>query len=192
MKIYQIQIVLTRLKPKIWRRLIVPSDLMLADFHKIIQTSMGWTNSHLHQFIKNRTFYTERMPDDYSWDEMNNVDYKKIKISDLLKKEKEEIVYEYDFGDGWKHDVLLEKILPDDEKLKYPVCLAGEMNCPPEDCGGRRGYSDLLEILKHPDHEEYDSYIEWLGGVFDPEHFNKEAVNEMLMTEDYGCIELDD
>jgi hypothetical protein len=192
MKIYQIQIVLTRLKPKIWRRLIVPSDLMLADFHKIIQTSMGWTNSHLHQFIKNRTFYTERMPDDHSWDEMNNVDYKKIKISDLLKKEKEEIVYEYDFGDGWKHDVLLEKILPDDEKLEYPVCLSGEMNCPPEDCGGIRGYSDLLEILKHPDHEEYDSYIEWLGGVFDPEHFDKDVVNEMLMTEDYGCIELDD
>jgi len=192
MKIYQIQIALTRFKPKIWRRLLIPSDLLLSDFHKIIQSSMGWTNSHLHQFIKNQIFYTERMPDDDTWEEMNNVDYVKTKISDLLKKEKDKIVYEYDFGDGWEHDVLLEKILPFDEKLKYPVCLAGKMNCPPEDCGGVWGYSDLLEILKNPKHEEYDSYIEWLGGAFDPEHFDKEAINEILLTEDYGCIELFD
>ena len=140
-KTYQIQIALKGFKPKIWRRLLIQSDLLLADFHKIIQTSMGWTNSHLHQFIKNQTFYTVRMPGDDTWDEMDNVDYKKMKISDLLKKEKEKIVYEYDFGDSWEHDVLLEKILPVDEKLKYPVCLTGEMNCPQEDCGGVCGYS---------------------------------------------------
>lgn len=191
-KTYQIQIALKGFKPKIWRRLLIQSDLLLADFHKIIQTSMGWTNSHLHQFIKNQTFYTERMPGDVTWDEMDNVDYKKMKISDLLKKEKEKIVYEYDFGDSWEHDVLLEKILSVDEKLKYPVCLTGKMNCPPEDCGGIWGYSNMLEILKQPDHEEYDSYIEWLGGVFHPERFDKDEVNEMLRTKDYGCIELDD
>ncbi len=79
---------------------MIPPDLLLPDFHKIIQASTGWTNSHLHQFIKNRTFYTEIMPDDDLWNEINNVDYKKIKISDLLKKEKEKIIYEYDFGDS--------------------------------------------------------------------------------------------
>lgn len=143
---------------------------------------MGWTNSHLHQFIKNRTFYTERMLDDDTWGEMDNVDYKKMKISDLLKKEKEKIVYEYDFGDGWEHDVLLEKILPGDDKFKSPVCLAGKMACPPEDCGGVWGYADLLKILKNPKHEEYDSYMEWLGGEFDPEYFDKDEVNKMLRT----------
>ena len=192
MKIYQIRIELTRIKPKIWRRLLIPSDLLLSDFHKIIQTSMGWTNSHLHQFIKSRTFYTERVQGDNTWGELNNVDYKKLKISFLLKKEKGKIVYEYDFGDGWEHIALLEKILPFDEKLKYPVCLAGEMNCPPDDCGGVDGYSDLVEILKNPKHKEYESYIEWLGGVFDPKHFDKKLVNEMLQTEDFRCIELDD
>jgi hypothetical protein len=180
MKIYQIQIALTRFKPKIWRRLLIPSDLLLSDFHFIIQISMGWENSHLHQFIKDRTFYTKRMPGDDTWGEMNNVDYKKIKISDLLKKEKEKIVYEYDFGDSWEHDVLLEKILPDNEKLTFPVCLEGKMACPPEDCGGIWGYSDMLEILKQPNHEEYDNIIEWLGEEFDPEHFNIEAVNKIL------------
>ncbi len=63
-KTYQIQIALKDFRPKIWRRLLVPSDLLLSDFHKIIQTSMGWTNSHLHQFIKNRTFYSARLYDD--------------------------------------------------------------------------------------------------------------------------------
>ena len=122
------------------------------------------------------------MPDDDTWGEMDNVDYKKMKISDLLKKEKEKIVYEFDFGDGWEHDVLLEKILPGDEKFKFPICLAGKMACPPEDCGGVWGYADLLEILKNPKHEEYDSYMEWLGGEFDPEYFDKDEVNKMLRT----------
>ena len=90
-KIYQIQIALKGFKPKIWRRILIPSDLLLSDFHKIIQTTMGWTKSHLHQFIKNRIYYTVRIQDDDFWDEMDNVDYKKMKIriSDLLKAEKE-------------------------------------------------------------------------------------------------------
>lgn len=188
-KIYQIQIALKGFKPKIWRRLLIPSDLLLSDLHKIIQTSMGWTNSHLHQFNKNRTFYTVRMEGDDFWEEMDNVDYKSIKISDLLKKEKEKIIYEYDFGDGWEHDIILEKLLPIDDKINYPVCLKGKMNCPPEDCGGVWGYSGMLEILKQPDHEEYESYIEWLGDEFDPEYFNKDEVNELLKEKDYGYFE---
>ncbi|HDJ33549.1 MAG TPA: plasmid pRiA4b ORF-3 family protein [Bacteroidetes bacterium] len=188
-KIYQIQIALKGIKPKIWRRLLVPSDLLLSDFHKVIQTSMGWTNSHLHQFIKDNTFYSARMQDDDFWDEMDNVDYKNMKLSDLLKKEKEKMVYEYDFGDGWEHDIILEKILPVDKNTKYPVCLAGKMSCPPEDCGGVWGYADMLEILKDPDHEEYETYVEWLGGEFDPEYFDKDLVNQLLMEEEYGCRE---
>ncbi len=188
-KTYQIQIALKGFSPKIWRRILVPSDLLLSDFHKVIQTTMGWTNSHLHQFIKNRTFYAKRMPDDYTWEEMDNVDYKKIKISDLLKKEKEKIIYEYDFGDSWEHEIIVEKILPFDEKNKYPVCLTGKNNCPPEDCGGVWGYSDLLEILKHPDNEEYEEYLEWTGEDFDPKYFDKDKINKMLRTKDFGCFE---
>lgn len=190
--IYQIQIALTGFRPKIWRRVLVPSDLLLSDFHKVIQTTMGWTNSHLHQFIKNRIFYTVKYPGDLTWGEMNQIDYrkKKLRISDLLKAEKEKIIYEYDFGDGWNHDIILEKILADDDKANYPVCLSGKMNCPPEDCGGVWGYADMLEILKQPDHEEYDSYIEWLGGEFDPEYFNIDEVNKLLRKKGYGCMEL--
>ena len=121
-KTYQIKISLRGSKPKIWRLILVPSDLLLSDFHKIIQTTMGWTNSHLHQFIKNRTFYSRRMADDDFWGEMDNVDYLKIKISDLLKKEKDRIIYEYDIGDSWEHDISLVKIEPNKDSGNIPVC----------------------------------------------------------------------
>jgi hypothetical protein len=179
-EIFQIQIALKDFKPKIWRRILIPSDVLLSDFHMIIQISMGWTNSHLHQFIKNRTYYSMRMVEDDLWEDMGSVDYEKMKISDLLKKEEEKIVYEYDFGDSWEHDIILEKILPIDTDLKYPICLTGKMNCPPEDCGGVWGYAGMLKVLKDPNHEEYESYMEWLDEDFDPEYFNKNEVNEML------------
>jgi len=187
-QIYQIQIALKDFKPKIWRRLLIPADTLLSDLHKIIQTSMGWTNSHLHQFIKDRTYYTVKVKDDYTWDEMDNVDYKRMKISDLLKTEKQKIKYEYDFGDGWEHDVILEKILVRDEKIKYPICIAGKMSCPPEDCGGSWGYADMLEILKNPAHPEYKEFVDWLDEDFDPEYFDKEEVNESLMAKNFGCF----
>ena len=192
-KVYQIQISLLGIKPKIWRRMLIQSDMLLSDFHKVIQTTMGWTNSHLHQFIKNEIHYSERIPEDMSWDETGNVDYLNMKLSDLLEKEEERILYEYDLGDGWKHDIILEKILPGEEnELGKPICLAGKMNCPPEDCGGIRGYSDMLEILKNHDHAEYESFIEWSGGKFNPAYFNIKKVNKLLRSKEYGCITLDD
>ncbi len=121
------------------------------------------------------------MEDDDFWEMSDNVDYKGIKVSDLLKKEKDKIVYEYDFGDGWQHDVILEKILPVDKKIKYPVCVKGKMNCPPEDCGGIWGYYELLEILANPKHPEYNGWFEWMGEEkFDPEYFDLEEVNGLL------------
>ena len=185
--IYQVKIVLIGSKPKIWRTLLVPSDLLLPDFHEIIQTAMGWENEHLHHFIKDNTFYTVKMKGDPFWDDLNNVDHKSIPISKLLTNEKETIIYEYDFGDQWEHDITLEKILPVDDKIKYPVCLKGKMNCPPEDCGGVWGYLDMLEIIEDPDHPEHENFIEWIGGEFDPKYFDKEKVNEMLKTKNYGC-----
>lgn len=180
MKTFQTQIAMARYRPKIWRRLLIRSDLLLSDFHRAIQITMGWENCHLHQFIKNNTFYTEHLDDDFGWGDMNNVDYKDLRISDLLEKEKDKIDYEYDFGDSWHHDVILEKILPVDVTMKYPACTDGKLACPPEDCGGIWGYANLLKILKHPDHKEYEEYLEWIGGKFDPEHFDKDAVNKLL------------
>ncbi len=187
-KIYQIQIALKRSKPKIWRRVLIPSDLLLSDFHMVIQITMGWTNTHLHQFVKDRIFYSVRMPDDDFWNEMNSVDYKGMNVSSLLKKEKDSIVYEYDFGDGWEHQITLEKILPPDTAVSYPVCIGGKRSCPPEDVGGIWGYEEMLEILKNPDHEEFESYMDWLNEEFDPAHFDLVAVNNLLKKKNYGAF----
>jgi len=88
--------------------------------------------------------------------------------------------YLYDFGDSWKHEILVESIEVPQTQLRYPVCLAGERSCPPEDCGGPYGYADFLEAIREPDHREHDEMLAWVGGAFDPEAFDLAAVNRKL------------
>lgn len=189
-KIYQIQIALQGFKPTIWRRILVSSDTLLSELHIIIQVTMGWYNSHLHQFILGRTLYVDASDNDELWDDLGQTDYKGVRLDDVLKKEKDHIVYEYDFGDGWMHDIILEKILPPDANQTLPYCLAGSMNCPPEDCGGVAGYSEYLKIRFNPKHEDHESVVEWLGEDFDPEYFNLDEINENLIDDDEG-LDLD-
>jgi hypothetical protein len=174
-QIYQVQIVLKNSKPKIWRRVLVKSDVLLADFHIIIQVLMGWTDSHLHQFEKNETCYA---PKEFELEESK--DYRKVRLNTLLKQVKEKILYEYDFGDSWIHEIILEKLLPFSALEKLPVCTGGKGNCPPEDCGGVWGYADLLEIISNPGHKEYPDMMEWIGEGFDPEYFDIDEINKML------------
>jgi hypothetical protein len=182
-KIYQIQIVLKGAKPKIWRRILVNSDILLVDLHKIIQTTMGWTNSHLHVFSDGIEEYAPK-----EFEVEDTKDSRIIRLDKILNSEKSKITYEYDFGDGWEHTLILEKILPPGSQVQTPKCIAGKRNCSPEDCGGIWGYSNMLEVLKQPEHEEYESYIEWLGGEYDPEYFNKDEINTLLEKKDFGCI----
>ncbi|MBN2050380.1 MAG: plasmid pRiA4b ORF-3 family protein [Spirochaetales bacterium] len=174
-KVYQLKISIKSIKPAIWREFIVPSTILLPDLHEVIQIVMGWTNSHLHQFIINGDFYSE--PDEEAM--MKYIDYTDIALRQVVSKEKETFVYEYDFGDGWEHTITVEKILPD-SPLKHPLCLAGKRNCPPEDCGGPFGYMDLLRIISDPKNKEYKEMIEWLGSGFDPEYFDPDEINQML------------
>lgn len=127
-------------------------------------------------------------PDEYN--ELPYTDYRKIKLNKLLKNINDHIVYEYDFGDGWEHEIVLEEVLNKENPQIYPLCIDGKNACPPEDCGGIGGYQNLLTILSNPAHQEYDEWIEWLGGEFDPKVINIEKVNEMLHLEDYGVISL--
>ena len=171
--IYQIKISLIGVKPPIWRTVLVPSNLGLGPFHGVIQVAMGWTDSHLHQFIANQVFYG--IPDDDF--ELEMEDETKYKLSQLLKKEKDTITYEYDFGDSWEHKILLEKIFPFDTKTVLPVCIKGKRACPPEDCGGIWGYEELLETISNPKHPDHEDMLKWLGGELDPEEFDLEEIN---------------
>ena len=180
---YQLKITLNHIKPVIWRRFIVDSNIKLPDLHKVIQTVMGWTNSHLHQFVKDKKFYSEPEEDSHS----KYIDYRKIRLNQIVSNEKESFLYEYDFGDGWEHKIILEKILKN-HKQKYPTCVDGKRNCPPEDCGGPFGYENLLDALTNSKHEDHKEMMEWIGGGFDTEYFDIEEINEMLKEKDYGCI----
>jgi hypothetical protein len=169
-KIYQLKITLKYIRPPIWRRVEVPDDVTLDELHLILQAAMGWTNSHLHQFRVGKIYYGEPSIDEFS--DLNLKDESKARLNKVLSRPKQKMIYEYDFGDGWEHEILLEKILPRDSTAKYPRCLGGARACPPEDCGGTGGYVNFLEAISDPDHEEHDEYLDWIGGEFDPEKFD--------------------
>jgi hypothetical protein len=178
--IYQFKITLLGSKPPIWRRIQV-ADCTLDKLHEHIQTSMGWTNSHLHQFeIGGKRYGDPDLLDD-GFDDFECIDSTRTKISKLVPKtgKRFRFKYEYDFGDGWEHEVVFEGFPKKEPGTKYPICLEGERACPPEDVGGIYGFYDFLEALADPKHEQHDDYIEW-GGDFDAEKFDaKQATMEM-------------
>ena len=177
--IYQIKVTLRDSKPSIWRRIQVPSDINLGKLHRILQVVMGWYDSHLHQFIVGGTYYGEPDPD-YRTMGTDMRDEKRVKLNQIVRGEKSRFRYEYDFGDSWEHELLVEKILPPEPRGRYPICLKGKGACPPEDVGGVWGYGDFLEAIKDPKHPEHNDMLEWIGGEFDPEAFDLDEVNEAL------------
>ncbi len=182
--LHQLKISLKWSRPAIWRRVVVPADMTLDQLHDVIQIAMGWTNSHLHEFIGDGGrfdggAFREPGPD---LDELDDdaASEKNHTVADLAPRPKSKFVYEYDFGDGWRHDVTVEKILAPDPALKHPVCLAGKNACPPEDCGGIGGYYDMLKKLADPSDPEHDETKEWLGDEWDSAHFDLDQVNAAL------------
>lgn len=176
--LYQLKISLKYSQPKIWRRIVVPSNLKLNRLHDVIQRVMPWTDSHLHQFIVGSVYYGQPDPDaDMGFETLNE---KRHLIADLAPGAKKKFVYEYDFGDGWEHEIVVEKVLPPDAGFKKIVCVAGENACPPDDCGGIGGYYNLLEIISNPKHPDHEHIKEWLGCDWDLHRFDLAQVNDDL------------
>lgn len=115
---YQLKISLEGTKPPIWRRLLVSSDIKLDIFHLALQITMGWNNSHLHHFISQEQKFYGIKDDDFEVEGFEMHDESATRLSKLLKIKKDSLIYEYDFGDGWMHKVLLEKTLPFDPAKK--------------------------------------------------------------------------
>jgi len=179
--IYQLKVSLKNARPPIWRRVLVPAGIELEALHQVIQATFGWTNSHLHQFVNDRTCYLPEAEDE-GFLGMSTMDSAGVRLLDLLRNEKDKMVYEYDFGDSWEHDVLLEKVLPADPEQPLAVCMKGKRACPPDDCGGIFGYAQMLETLAGPDSDEKAELLDWLGGPMDPEAFDLDKVNAELQT----------
>ncbi|OGS18485.1 MAG: hypothetical protein A3J83_05055 [Elusimicrobia bacterium RIFOXYA2_FULL_40_6] len=198
-KVYQFKIKLLEIKPDIWRRIQVPENYTFWDLHVAIQDSMGWTDSHLHEFRVRHPLTAREtnlgIPVDEDEKDPNQIfpDWE-YRIADIFGEYNTEILYVYDFGDDWRHMVILEGIRERDKNTQYPLCLDGARACPPEDVGSSNGYDDFLEIISDPNHEEYKEYIDWASSQidikkgyqscregnkttkFDPEHFDVKKI----------------
>lgn len=165
---------------KVYRQLVVPSDLPLNHLGEILVRAVGWEGYHLNQFIAGKTYYAE--PGDDDWMMGMQEDARKCTIGSLLSRVKSKIKWEYDFGDSWIHEItLVEKQAVDDNEMVKVQLLKGSGACPPEDCGGVDGYRHLLNVLKNPADEEYEEMIGWLGGSFDPKAFSLAAARNRVM-----------
>ena len=166
-------------KPPIWRKLLVPDNFTFMDLHESIQAAMGWENAHLFSFSHPGPFGEGDqigIPFEDDWMDMEVLDARTIKLREHLHKPKQKMHYEYDFGDGWQHTIMVEDIT--DDKLLAPQCLKGKGACPPEDCGGIWGYYNLVETVNNPKNPDYEDMREWLGlekgEKWDVEAFNIE------------------
>ena len=155
-EIYQIRLTLEGTTPPIWRRLLVPANLTLPQFHDVLQIAMGWQNCHLHQFSGGGAKYGQADPSEPGClAEMGWIDERKGRVSQLLPGAGAKAEYLYDFGDDWLHEIVVEQVLPVDPRRAYPVCLEGKGAGPPEDCGGPHGFENIREALSDPKHPQY-------------------------------------
>lgn len=184
--IYQFKVTLDGITPPIWRRIQVPAIYSFWDLHVALQDAMGQFDYHLHMFFLPKLRKGQHMEIGIPGDEIEDQQILpgwKIPITEYFTEPGQTAVYEYDFGDGWEHEILFEGILIKEKGVKYPKCTAGERACPPEDCGSIPGYFRLIDIIKDPKHEEYDETVEWLKGhevnyyPYNPDEFNPQKVH---------------
>jgi pRiA4b ORF-3-like protein len=173
----QLKITLRYIKPPIWRRILITDDFTLGELHSIIQRTMGWCGGHLHEFRVPRRGFGPPLRR-FGAGEEGQEDENIIRLSEVLFRKRQVLLYEYDFGDGWLHEVLLEETLPLDANQVYPTCIAGAQACPPEDCGGVPGYYNILEALKKPNVAANAELLEWCG-EYDPAAFDLESANRL-------------
>ena len=174
-RMYRLKVTLVDSKPEIWRRFEVPAGISLERLHMVLQAVMGWTNSHLHAFEKDGTIYDMQHPES----EIESINEREAYLSEVLTNVGQSLDYEYDFGDGWQHRIVLEAVA---STALVPAArvLEGRRACPPEDVGGLGGYELLLEALADPKHPSHRELKAWSGGTFDPEAYDVTAANARL------------
>ncbi len=183
-QVMRFRITLDGIKPPIWRMIDVPVTYSFWDLHVAIQDSMGWLDYHLHSFTRppqNGHIETLIGIPGYGIEE-RTVEGWEVPLSSFFIAADDSFEYEYDFGDGWCHEVIFVGFFPKEPTLKYPRCVDGERACPPEDCGGIGNYMELLWIIADSSHEEHQGMVAWLKGhvknywPFKPDEFDPASV----------------
>lgn len=169
-----LHISLVEIEPLIWRRVKVEADVLLSDLHHVIQLAMGWKNYHLYQFSHHGLL----MGNPVLLEGEDIVSDRAVPLAAILKELGDSLMYEYDFGDGWMHEIRLEEILEEEKSSFPPVYLDGQRSSPPEDCGGVPGYREALKVLADKKHPEYKEMRTWVGRSFDPEKVDPDRINK--------------
>ena len=176
MKLYQIKVTLTDVHAPVWKRALLSPEITLGKLHLILQIVMGWEDRHMHRFLHGGREYSDPRFES----EGNALDERKTVLGVIMKAPGDRLVYEYDFGDDWRHELIYEEWIQSDEHVPYAICIEGARACPPEDCGGPYAYNDLVRALKNPTQKRYKQMLDWAGDRFDPEAFNLDAINKRL------------
>ena len=162
-------------RPPILRRFQVQSDTTLQLLHDILQVTMGWFDTHLHQFVVDDVQYGALDAD--SGPDVE--DEREVTIADVVAVG-DRMLYEYDFGDGWEHDVLVEKLLEPKPGATYPVVSPDVVRVRRRTWVGIWQYADFVRSTSDPEDPEHDKFLEWVGGAFDPDEFDAADVNAAL------------
>jgi hypothetical protein len=173
--VYVLRVSLRDVKPEVWRRLAVRSETSLPKFAQILERVMGWEGYHLHMFDVGGVLFGD--PDE---DADYVINERSATVRHVLPRVGSALKWDYDFGDSWQHDVVVEAIDEPKETTRYPICIDGACACPPEDCGGTTGYKDLVRILANPRDREHARMVEWAPDGFDPAAFDLTAANRRL------------
>ncbi|MGE4285300.1 MAG: plasmid pRiA4b ORF-3 family protein [Phycisphaerae bacterium] len=181
-RFYLLKICLLDIEPVIWRRFVVPAYLTLDRLHDVIQIVMGWDNCHLYEFIVGGSRYDETGESGEEAGEYS--------IGELLKRKGQKMLYIYDFGDEWRHEIVLENSAYAQPEDRLPIiCVDGERTCPPEDVHGPWGYAEFCEAMTKGCGRKYADYLDWYGDDFDSEHFDKKLVDWKLTKYIYSTNE---
>jgi len=173
--VLQLRVALCEVEPTVWRRLLVPGTVNLNKLHLMLQAAMGWEDSHLHAFEIGESRYGMQF-DDFPPDEL---DESAVTMENAIS-DTDRFTYEYDFGDSWTHEIVVEDRWQSPVGLKFAVCVDGANRCPPENCGGAGGYELLLEALADPTHPQHNELAEWIPEPIDPTEFDLAFTNARL------------
>lgn len=182
MNIYRVRVTLRQTQPPIWRRIELSGQTTLDEFHRILQLAMGWYNCHLHMFEVDGEQYGASDPDYDDFGEV--IPEEDVRLAEVLPAPGAKLLYTYDFGDDWRHQVRLEAVFPPEPGMHYPRISAGKRKCPPEDCGGAGNYDYMLVILQDPAHEQFQNVRDQLGPHFNAQEFSVDAANQRLQGRD--------
>ncbi len=175
---HTLKVTLRGVRPPIWRRIEVSSDLTLAELSNVLEAAMGWMGGHLHGFDVDGVIYQSSQLESPHFRETRNES--EHRLGAVLAARKAKMRWDYDFGDGWQHSIVVEAIGPANSQVTYPRCIGGRRACPPEDCGGVWGFEDLLAAIEDPAHPRHDELQDWLPIDYDPSQFDADETTEYM------------